>query len=287
MNILCSVNERFIRQFKCMIFSLAESQSEPVDIYFINSSLTSYQIKNLKKYTEALDLNFYEIVPEKNLIDKIQEARKFQLNEMNRSFSLECFLRVFSHIILPCEITRVLWIDADCIVQKDISHMYNYNLFNNIGFATIDCYELDIGQHDYVVNSVKAPLGLTEEDIMFNSGVILLNLKRMRELEEFRLDNLINLLQEHPELRFDQDILNFLCKGQMIINGELEFNYPPNWSSYDDIQRNIREKSILHYYGIQKPWLETTNTPYLGVFPWKKYEKMSQIIDKLIGTRYL
>jgi len=287
MNILCSVNERLIRQYKCMVYSLAESQNEPVDLFFVNLSLTEYQLNNLKKYTEALHIKFHELNFPEALIKKIQNARKDQLEILNRTFSMECYVRVFAHLILPKEMTRVLWIDADCIVQKNIIKLYDYNLFDNIGFATVDCYELDPRQHDYVLNSIKKPMGLTEEDTMFNSGVLLLNLKRIRELEEFREENLIKLLSEKPELNFDQDILNYLCKGRIIINKDLIFNYPPNWSTYDDIVNNMHKKSILHYYGVHKPWLETSSTPSIGIQPWKKYDKMSRILDDLIGTKYI
>ena len=287
MNILCSVNERLLRQLKCMLYSLAESQSEPMDIFFVNLTLTDYQLNNLKKYVEALQMTFHEIKPSADLVSKVQKARCEQLEILNRTFSMECYVRVFAHLLLPKEMTRILWIDADCIVQKDISKLYNYNLFDSIGFATIDCYELDGSQHDYVTNSIKAPMGLSEQDTMFNSGVLLLNLRRMRELEKFAEEELLKLLKDKPELHFDQDILNYLCKNEIIINRDLIFNYPPNWSSYDDIMNNMSRECVLHYYGVHKPWLETSNTPVAGIQPWKRYDKMSRILDNLIGTKYI
>lgn len=286
MNILCSINESYIRQFKCMIFSLAESQSVPINLFFLNGSLSNYQIENLKQYTEALNIRFNLINIPSELISRLLKIREGSLKEISRFFSVEIYFRIFAHLLLPEEITRILWLDCDCIVQRDLYKFYNFNFMNSYGFVTVDAYETDEGQKDYVREYVKKPIGLEDYDIMFNSGVFLMNLTQIRKDETFSLENLCKVILEKPELKYDQDILNYLLKNKVVINSSFNYNYPPNWSSFEDIEETIHERYILHYYGMDKPWLDTTNNSVLCVQPWKRCEKMSYIIDKLIGTKY-
>lgn len=286
MNILCSINETYIRQFKCMVFSLAESQNTPIDLFFLNSSLTTYQVENLKKYTEALNIKFHLIKIPDEISQKLLDLKNNNLKELNRFFSVEIFFRLFAHLLLPKEITRILWLDCDCIIQQDLYKFYNFNFMNSYGFVTIDCYETDEGQKDYVRERVKKPIGLTDSDVMFNSGVFLMNLSKLREDENFSLENLYKLIVEKPELKYDQDILNYLLKGKVTINSSFKYNYPPNWNSFGTLEHSMHEQAILHYYGIMKPWLPDTGNSTLCNLPWKRCEKMSYIIDNLIGTKY-
>ena len=80
MNILCSVNETYIRQFKCMLFSLCESQSDPLSLFFLNGSLSKYQIENIRAYTEALNIKFHliEIPEEILLLVLLDELERFE-----------------------------------------------------------------------------------------------------------------------------------------------------------------------------------------------------------------
>lgn len=285
MNILCSINERFIRQYKCLMYSLASTQSDDIELYFLNSSLTTHQIKNIKTYTTKLGIGFHLLEVPEDLTRQLVEARSEALNGiLNRTFSVECFYRVFAHLLLPSTMTRILWLDVDCIVQRDLYQFYNYNLFDNIGFATLDAYELDFGQHEYVQTVIKEPLGLAESDPLFNSGVLLMNLTALRNDSCFTKEFLLKYIQENPQIHFDQDILNALGKNKVIVNQDLTFNYPPNWSCFEELQDSLPKKHILHYYGIYKPWLGDTNTAVIGVTPWRQVDHMTKIFDKAIGT---
>ena len=90
MNILCSVNDSYIRQYKCLVYSLAYSQSESMEIYFMNSSLVPAQMEELRRYTESLGIRFHEIVPPRELMDRLEEVRGDTLSLMDNFFSV-CF----------------------------------------------------------------------------------------------------------------------------------------------------------------------------------------------------
>jgi len=176
---------------------------------------------------------------------------------------------------IPQEIPekKVLYLDADILVKKDLS----------------DLFEIDIS--DYVAAVVKdsgkiySTGGLREQiDNYFNSGVMLLNLDLMRNegftnrlIEAKKSLNNIKLVdQDAFNIAFQNRVLvvpnKFNClwinlvnsAGKFTMNQLNEFygtNYSCLWELEDDAY-------IIHFASKEKPW-KYTDTPYSYI--WNDY----------------
>jgi|GEM_PF-5480627 lipopolysaccharide biosynthesis glycosyltransferase len=126
--------------------------------------------------------------------------------------------RLFIDKVFP-DLDKILYLDADTIVNVDLAQLFNKNL---------DGYYLAAGA-DFM-SFVKWANGLTKcsgerISFYFNSGVLLFNLKELRE------NNFISKVQELLHTTpcklefFDQDVLNIIAKDKTLrlANG---WNFP-------------------------------------------------------------
>jgi lipopolysaccharide biosynthesis glycosyltransferase len=127
-------------------------------------------------------------------------------------------------------------------------------------------------------------LGFNDDDVYFNSGVLLINLKYWREhdcqsqLFEF-IDNHKN---EFPLP--DQDPLNIIFKDSKL-HLDLRYNLQPialykdyyvsfPWHKYEDEFRRAQvNPAIIHYAGV-RPWEKRCKHPYKE--EWFKYRAMTK-----------
>lgn len=128
--------------------------------------------------------------------------------------------------------TKVLSLDADTIIDGNIDELW----------------DLDIKDYFFAAGSEPH-----HAEKYFNAGVVMYNLKKMKTI----VDDVIDELNASTVTFMEQDILNDMCKGQ-ILEFDPKFNCHP-WSIPSE------EKVIIHYAGSQH-WA------YLPL-P-EKYEKM-------------
>lgn len=192
------------------------------------------------------------------------------------------YARLFIASLLPETVDRVIYIDCDTIVRKSIKTLYDYDIHGVMG-AVIDLYP---------VNYNKV-IGFEDEDLYFNSGVLLIDLKKWREKDiENQILNYISTLT-HTLYMHDQDILNIVLKGE-IDTIPLEFNmmyitraYSPsevlwftgkNETTYYSLeqQKEAKEKEVIvHYAGdyFGKPWDYPKSNKY--AIEWNKIKCIS------------
>lgn len=105
--------------------------------------------------------------------------------------------------MLP-ELDRVLYLDGDIIVHRDLSQLYTTELGNNLLAAV---REIALAHSDYPRQS-----GIAES---INSGVMVMNLARMRD--ENCIGQFLRTKAEAPAswLYPDQDVLSVCCAGRI------------------------------------------------------------------------
>ena len=87
LNILVSVNSKFIKPLKVLLYSLYKTQSTPCVIYLINISLSEEEIEEIHSLCNILNFEFIEI----------PKSSKY-LNLMSYSFSKNS--RIFAKSLL-------------------------------------------------------------------------------------------------------------------------------------------------------------------------------------------
>lgn len=154
-------------------------------------------------------------------------------------YSRAIYYRIFTQSLLPNE-DKVLYMDSDIVVLDDIAKLYNTDIGDNLVGAVPD-YAVSI--IDEFILYVEEALGIKYTNY-FNSGVMILNLKKFREvnLEE----QFISTLNKFKfDVAPDQDCLNVLCKDQVYYI-DTTWNKMPLGENYIP--------SLVHYNLTFKPW---------------------------------
>jgi lipopolysaccharide biosynthesis glycosyltransferase len=171
---------------------------------------------------------------------------------------------------------KILYLDGDIIVTKDLRELYSIQLG--------DCYLAAVS--DMAIVKYFDYFKELNVDNYFNVGMMLLNAKLIREnkIREFLYNEIIN-----PNyLYVEQDILNVICKNRVLW---LPIKYNNMFNNYkepykikiNDINRYyktnykseksfIQDSHIIHLCGLKKPWKYSD-----GFFSkeWMRYYKQS------------
>ena len=256
-NLCFLADDNYVMQTVVTINSIFLNKNDDTlyDIYVILNNGSEENIKKIKEMeNSSFKINIIKI-------DKMKELFKFDIEEISASPTAIC--KFYIPEILS-DLDRVLYMDGDIIVTNDLLELYN----------------IDIG--DNYVGAVKDTCGLSrslnklfkKNVFYFNSGVMIMNLKKMREnnISDSLMDYRIN----GYNYMMDQDSLNYVLKDKVM---ELPFIYNTQLCCIDDVKRYdsnkqmsvlqeyfnlqydvskfeeiVNKAQILHYSGTLKPW---------------------------------
>ena len=211
-----------------------------------------------------------DIFIEKNINDKIY----IEILHFNQHYNFDdthpyvtsAAIFKFDIANILSDYNKVLYIDCDTIVLKDLSELFNIDI-NDYYAAAVK---------DFIANEIlkqHLPLGIKN---YFNSGVMLLNAKLLREnnIKELLLDYKINKDRRHF---MDQDCFNFIFNSKVIFI-KPKYNYMRTNSSYDKtvldnfFECDTSEDIVILHITWLKPWNENvTEEKYFYDF-WNYYQ---------------
>lgn len=143
-------------------------------------------------------------------------------NMNNKRFTYMAMMRAALPLILPKEIDKCLSLDCDLVIHKDIDEVWDKDISG------------------YYLAATPEPYMCRWEKKYYNTGVSLLNLKKLREdgITEKMIEDL-----NHNKYRFpEQDTYNKWCAGH-IMDMPSEFNYN------DYVAKPLAEVRIRHFAG--------------------------------------
>ena len=185
-------------------------------------------------------VKFYNV--EKICADKINEIIRLCPKAKTAYSSIASMYRLIIPQLLSEEIDKCIYLDSDIIVNFDIAELWRTELAEKPLAAVTE-----------ISNGIKAQTffalcseGFADSDDYFNAGVLLLNLKHLRN-EEIAVMSGVKLVGERPELSFfDQDILNF-CFSKQALKLPVKYNQFVGHARQKSII-NV-EKNIYHFVG--------------------------------------
>jgi lipopolysaccharide biosynthesis glycosyltransferase len=190
-------------------------------------------------------------------------------NELTSSFTIPegshitsaTFLRLYISEILPSDIDTLLYLDIDVMINSSLDDLFAMN------FSTPICAELNVprslgnGEHLQGHNAQY-----------FNSGVMLINMKKWRDLNLLNEFIIVGSQETYPFV--DQDILNIVFRNNWTRIGR-EFNYLHLYGSGEDDPAYCEFPKIIHFAG-SKPWNETPVTQYVSKYR-KNFNKIREL----------
>ena len=177
---------------------------------------------------------------------------------ISAQLSRAAYMRLAVAELLPQDVDRIIYLDCDLLVRKDIAELWNIPMNGNPIAAVPDCGIMTSAKSR---KQKRECIGLPMDEPYFNSGVLVIDLAEWREKEY--AEQLLELAQNNSYPHHDQDALNFFFYQRWTAL-PLEWNViPPVWFMFLKILFSDWRKSaatarqnpaILHYAGGYKPW---------------------------------
>lgn len=258
MNILMGINTKYLMPARVMLTSLLENTREEVKIYLLYNSLEKSAIQSLSEY---LCKKYHA-----ELIAIFIDMKDFKEFPLSHHFSVETYFRFLAPTRLPKDVLRVLWLDSDIIIKKSIDEFYNTDFQGN---CLVACESNAQFKEPEKHSRFKMKLGLREESIYFNAGVILFNIEKIRE--EYNQNVFFDYMEKNKDkiTWLDQDVLNVIfCDSTKILNSKIYNNHFFNSTRFTKKQLNEikKETVILHYIGDIKPWQIQCSNPLASYY---------------------
>ncbi|MDR9797888.1 glycosyltransferase family 8 protein [Aeribacillus pallidus] len=264
-NILVTLNSNYIPPLKVMLNSLFQNNiEEKFSIYIMYSNISDQDLHELGQFVKRHNQSLYPIYVDPKLFE---DAPVF------RHYTSEMYYRLASHQFLPDDLDRILYLDPDIVVINPIKDFY-YSDFENCLFIASE------HTHSTKVANLFNKLRLKTPNAKgyFNTGVLLMNLERIRK--EVKLEDIYAFINEN-RLKLvlpDQDVLNALYWDKIKPVDCYRYNYDARYYEIIKLLPNakhgmewIKENTVfIHYCGKDKPWQKNYKGE-LGAF-YKKYE---------------
>lgn len=267
---------------------LSERRAKPIDIVFIcdqnYANLTSVAICSLmeSKFTETqYSINilldnvsnkevFYELEKKFNIKLNLVDAENSTLKNLHISSGSYCTaseaaLLKFRIADILRDKQKVLYLDVDILINKDLSELFMTDLSEKPLAAVLDSGQLYSSRFKKIAGRY------------FNSGVLLMN------LDHFRENNLVDkLIEEKRNLKdyslMDQHVFNIVF-SENFVELPIEYNFLYTnlsratekftieslnelyHSDYKNLNDILQEASIVHFASKDKPW-KFSNVPF-------------------------
>ncbi len=262
-NILVNINKGYITHFLTMLNSLASNNLESeFDVYVLHSDLDDADKTHILS----------KVKPNINLIYILMDKSLFKGAPKVKRYPYEIYYRIFAPLMLPESVERILYLDSDLIVHKNIDELYNMNFEGNLFVA---CTQIR-GFMQWV-NRVR--LGVNKNYYYMNTGVMVMNVKELRPLID--QDKIFKFIKSNGwrMYLYDQDVLfRFFGDRIRLIDPKI-YNLSDRYITFYNMRRPkykidsdwvANNNVIIHYIGRNKPWKEK----YKGILAdyYKRYK---------------
>jgi lipopolysaccharide biosynthesis glycosyltransferase len=262
--VLCAANADYAVPLCVMLVSLVDNlaKNRRLEIFILARNFPEDKRQDIERSIcanrpdfELTDLHW--IVPDLTLLESLQ---------LNGHVSLDSCSRLLAPQVLPEDCDRVLYLDSDMVIRADVSELFDLPNEETAIHAAPDIGVPFVGEPKGVFN--YAELGIPATQRYFNSGVMLLNLRRWREANIG--DRVFDYLHRHGSSIhfFEQGALNAVLYDSwteidLVWNQSVEIIFPEKCArmglSKEKRRSALAKPKIVHYTGAVKPWLGFDN----------------------------
>ncbi|GAA1533629.1 lipopolysaccharide biosynthesis glycosyltransferase [Microbacterium ginsengiterrae] len=166
--------------------------------------------------------------------------------------------------LLPPDVERVLYLDADILVSASPAALIAQDLQGRTLGAVRDA------NTPWAASMMGSPWrrwGIDPASPYFNSGVLLIDLRRWRAREVGTRS--IDLLRDYTPRWGDQDALNAVLEGDWVeLHRRWNLQTPvltgdsPDWALWRaEVESAVAAPGVVHFTGLDKPWNHGTEHP--------------------------
>ncbi|NMP16514.1 glycosyltransferase family 8 protein [Thalassotalea sp. Y01] len=281
-----SSDENYAGFMRCSICSLLDNNKsvENITFHLLSNGISD----DSKTLIDELITSYGRTV----VFYEFSDIRK-RLGDLKvESIALSAYSRLFLPEVLDKNIEQIIYLDCDSIVTGLLSELWEMQ-FDNCSV---------IGVEDVIPKSFKSKVGMTEKHKYINSGMIKLNLIKIRNSDySSQVTHLIEThMGEFPH--HDQGIINFIFKDSikiikpkynvmtpfLLMNArELKELYQlQNYYSEEDIDDARSNPVFIHFTQslITRPWVVNSTHPFKDKFEFY-YERSVGELKPNIDSR--
>lgn len=172
-----------------------------------------------------------------------------QILPTTESWSIEMYYRLLLGDILPNQVERVLYLDVDMIVNGNLSDLYFMDL-QGMDLAAADDAMIqgnfsEWQNHLFGQNEIR----------YFNSGLLLLDLAKLRTTHSFLGYMEIAKNAQYELTNPDQDILNFAHAGRVFYLDNTKYNVFSQSAAMANISyEQVKKEAVVIHFAGRKPW---------------------------------
>ncbi len=257
------INDNYISYVKVTIKSILENHKRvKVIIHVLSDYFSPNNIGLLRE----------EFSDEKNLNLQLHIVNDSILKELKSTWSIYAWYRLLLPQVLPEDVQRVLYLDADTLVVGDITSLFNIDMaeFSVAGVIDIESFNPETFKR----------CKYEQDKCYICSGVLLMN------LDYWRRNNLAEKIiawgrENDAIIKFpDQDTINHICQDHKIVlpmrygilgcyfENEVFYHQP----YLEELKECVSSPAIIHYAG-QNPW-KIELSKHLYQAEWEKFNNM-------------
>ncbi len=263
-NVIYQFNEKYVPYAGVSMTSLLinNTDADEINIYVLGEGLSAASRDMIRK--SAGRYGAHVIFPETSSL--IARFKEMGMIPYRGAYSV--YLRLFFDELVAPDVTRVLYVDSDTIIDKSLLPLFECDLKDmSVGMV------LESNRDKY-----KVMIGMSPESCYYNSGMILYDVDKWREKRygQRLVDHIKNVRSSYIG---DQDFLNIVCEGD-VCTLPLTYNFQPLHGRYTALQYfgAYPLQGFAEEYYVDEE-IENTRCDgaviyhcyrWLGEFPWNK-----------------
>jgi lipopolysaccharide biosynthesis glycosyltransferase len=242
--IIVATDNHYIIMLAALIKSIEQNNiaNLPIDLYIISEKVSKKNVEKLEKSInkEITSLIWYE------MDEVILTNYKIPIDWT--TFPRNIHARLYIPHFLPKEVEKILYLDVDMIVCRDIAELFEIDLGDNIVGAVLDQHVHNFANEWGGIKNYKQ-LGLSPNSTYFNTGLIMIDCVAWRSYDV--TNKVINCIEHNKKFANfpDQYGLNVVLADRW-----KEFDPLWNYFSLD----HIKSPYLIHFVK-RKPFYKSYN----------------------------
>lgn len=278
LHIVYAANDRFAEILGVSLTSLYENNQDigQIHVYIFDSGISNENRKKLDSVSVNYGRGKLQWIWAKDI------SKELSMDITVDRGSLSQYARLFVSSILPEDLERVLYLDCDTIVKRSLGELWELDMHGKTVAALKDAFS-----RWYRMN-----IDLKPTDIMFNSGVMLIDLRQWRErqVEKKVLEFIcskrgriqqgdqgaLNAILSYDTYCFEPKFNSVTIYYDFSYQEMLVYRKPPEFYSKEEIEIAVKDPVIIHFttsFLSRRPWVEGCGHKYVD--EWMKYKSIS------------
>lgn len=256
---------------------------EQIYVYVLDSKISEENKKKLSSVSTAYNRSNIHWIPAKDISEELH------MDVAVDRGSLSQYARLFVSSVLPADLERVLYLDCDIIINESLGELWNLDMHSKTIAALKDAFS----------KWYRANINLKPTDIMFNSGVMLIDLKRWKEQKvEKKLlkfiaskngkiqqgdQGALNAVLSHDTYCFEPRFNSVTIYYDFSYKEIMVYRKPPEFYTEAQVKEATENPVIIHFttsFLSRRPWIAGCQHRYVG--EWMKYKDMSPWKDEAL-----